>query len=190
MNDHIDAQDAYYTQWIKNHSSQILTLTACLLIIAGAWEYRESNIKKSHTQAQTLYETYLVTPEASIAKNLKQSYPKQIQTHLVMLDLAKKDFDAQKTQSAIQKLEWVKSQSPIRAINAVASYRIAMIQIDQDNTLSAQQLLAESEIKDPLLAASLVISGAPYDNHKETLQSSLYPEIKMIDQYLSFKDSA
>ena len=133
-------------KWWQRYSTLITVVFSLILLSISGYKYWQWHQSKVSTQASNTYEHLMVAfsnhdnkSVKSYANQLINEYGNTVYAHAARLTLAKLYVAREKLDKALENLEFVADNSPLKALKQVARIRIARLlaaQKDYDKALS------------------------------------------------------
>ena len=127
-----EQQEILLTFWEKFKYLIIFALISIIAIIAGRDYFISSSNERDFTTA-SLYQSYLESIDMETGKQILNSYPDSIYSDFVRLNEAKRSFESNKSNEAIDLLKIVienNSEDQFNPLEVAAKIRLAKIYLD------------------------------------------------------------
>lgn len=173
MNDQ-DIYEQFYQSWIKQHLRKILTTAGIIVFAVGVWEANNYYHARQQEKAQILFEEYLALPKDQIVDRLRAEHPDNMQTQLVLLLEAKKNFEDNDIDQTIENLSFVTKHAGDEGIQHLAAYRLAMVYRHTNRQQAAQTLIESLPNPGGYAQLQQALSLPEYSTERmESLQTAL-----------------
>ena len=130
-----EQQEILLTFWEKFKYLIIFALISIIAIIAGRDYFISSSNERDFITA-SLYQSYLESNDVETGKQILNSYPDSIYSDFVRLNEAKRSFENNKLNEAIDSLKIVienNSEDQFNPLQVAAKTRLAKIYLDNEN---------------------------------------------------------
>ncbi|MBK2125571.1 YfgM family protein [Fangia hongkongensis] len=206
MSDKIDNEefDRFKRLW-KKHGAKVLGIVCIIFIAIIALQYWNKRTLENNLEAANLYQNLAVVIESSPnntsaitaqANNIINLYPESIYSDFARFILAKNMISDNKLSQAETVLAKIITDSKNKSLAAIASVRLARIQISQNNPTAAVVTLNNIKLAGFELSKEMILGNAyfalkQYADAKVAWEKALKhadkPELKNINTLLKMK---
>ena len=167
-----EQQEILLTFWEKFKYLIIFALISIIAIIAGRDYFISSSNERDFITA-SLYQSYLESNDMETGKQILNSYPDSIYSDFVRLNEAKRSFENNKLNEAIDSLKIVienNSEDQFNPLQVAAKTRLAKIYLDNANY---DQVISLFEISNELTSTMYELKGDAENNLGQSAEARM-----------------
>ena len=167
-----EQQEILLTFWEKFKYLIIFTLILIIAIIAGR-DYFISSSNERDFKTASLYQSYLESNNMETGKQILNSYPDSIYSDFVRLNEAKRSFENNKLNEAIDSLKIVienNSEDQFNPLQVAAKTRLAKIYLDNANY---DQVISLFESSNELTSTMYELKGDAENNLGQSAEARM-----------------
>ena len=167
-----EQQEILLTFWEKFKYLIIFALISIIAIIVGRDYFISSSNERDFITA-SLYQSYLESNDIETGKQILNSYPDSIYSDFVRLNEAKRSFENNKLNEAIDSLKIVienNSEDQFNPLQVAAKTRLAKIYLDNANY---DQVISLFEISNELTSTMYELKGDAENNLGQSAEARM-----------------
>ena len=167
-----EQQEILLTFWEKFKYLIIFALISIIAIIAGR-DYFISSSNERDFKTASLYQSYLESNDMETGKQILNSYPDSIYSDFVRLNEAKRSFENNKLNEAIDSLKIVienNSEDQFNPLQVAAKTRLAKIYLDNANY---DQVISLFESSNELTSTMYELKGDAENNLGQSAEARM-----------------
>jgi len=167
-----EQQEILLTFWEKFKYLIIFALISIIAIIAGRDYFISSSIERDFTTA-SLYQSYLESDDIEIGTQILNSYPDSIYSDFVRLNEAKRSFEKNKSNEAIDLLKIViekNSGDQFNPLQVAAKIRLAKIYLNDEDY---DQVISLFESSNELTSTMYELKGDAENNLGQSAEARM-----------------